>query len=125
MKPLPSREKTVYHTLDPETYNDARIVAPGYDVYNLEREWRTFWFESGKPELKNPDAAFIGFCKSRYSRKPKSLESTNVVMCVSPLPPAHKGTKAQRRVFTISQTHEVTKVANHNSTYVGFVPQMW
>jgi len=70
MKPLRSVEKTHFPTLDPETYNDARIVAPGYDVYYLEEQWRSFWFESGKPELKNPDAAFIGFCKSRHSRNP-------------------------------------------------------
>ena len=70
MKALPSPETTVFPTLDQETYNDAKIVAPGYDVYYLEQEWRNFWFESGKPELKNPDAAFIGFCKSRHNRKP-------------------------------------------------------
>jgi hypothetical protein len=70
LKPLPHADKTFFHTLDPETYNDARIVAPGYDVYHLEEQWRAFWVESGKPELKNPDAAFIGFCKSRYSRNP-------------------------------------------------------
>ena len=65
MKPA-APEKTLYPTLDPETYHDARTVAPGYDVYYLEQEWRNFWVESGKPELKNPDAAFIGFCKSRH-----------------------------------------------------------
>jgi hypothetical protein len=70
MKALPSSENTLFPKLDAETYHDARTVAPGYDVYNLEIEWRSFWLESGKPELKNPDAAFIGFCKSRYSRKP-------------------------------------------------------
>jgi plasmid replication initiation protein len=70
MKALPSSGNTLFPTLDAETYHDARTVAPGYDVYNLEEEWRRFWLESGKPELKNPDAAFIGFCKSRYSRKP-------------------------------------------------------
>jgi plasmid replication initiation protein len=59
-----------YPRLDPETYHDARTVAPGYDVYYLEEQWRAFWLESGKPELKNPDAAFIGFCKSRHERKP-------------------------------------------------------
>ena len=63
-------ETTLFPTLDLETYNDARIVAPGYDVYYLEQEWRNFWFESGKPELKNPDAAFIGFCKSRHNKNP-------------------------------------------------------
>jgi hypothetical protein len=68
MKPLPGADKIFVPTLDPETYNDARIVAPGLDVYALEHEWRAFWVQSGKPELKNADAAFIGFCKSRYNR---------------------------------------------------------
>jgi len=70
MKALPSPDESEFPRLDPETYNDARIVAPGYDVYYLEEQWRSFWLESGKPELKSPDAAFIGFCKSRHSRAP-------------------------------------------------------
>jgi hypothetical protein len=69
-KPLPEAERTLFPVLDPETYHDARTVAPGYDVYFLEQEWRNFWVDSGKPELKNPDAAFIGFCKARYKRNP-------------------------------------------------------
>ena len=36
MKPLPSPDETEFPRLDPETYNDARTVAPGYDVYHLE-----------------------------------------------------------------------------------------
>jgi hypothetical protein len=64
--PCPAEE---YPRLDSETYHDARTVAPGCDVYFLEQQWRQFWVESGKPELKNPDAAFIGFCKSRHDRK--------------------------------------------------------
>jgi plasmid replication initiation protein len=70
MKALPSPETTLFPVLDLETYNDARIVAPGYDVYYLEQEWRNFWVETGKPELKNPDAAFIGFCKRRHDKHP-------------------------------------------------------
>jgi plasmid replication initiation protein len=69
-KAVPEAEKTLFPALDSETYHDARTVAPGYDIYALEQEWRNFWVETGKPELKNPDAAFIGFCKSRYKRKP-------------------------------------------------------
>ncbi len=70
VKALPNPERTLFPVLDPETYHDAKIVAPGYDVYYLEGQWREFWVESGKPELKNPDAAFIGFCKSRYTKNP-------------------------------------------------------
>jgi plasmid replication initiation protein len=69
-KPLPSPQQSLFPVLDSETYHDARTVAPGYDVYYLEEQWRSFWFESGQPELKNPDAAFIGFCRSRYERQP-------------------------------------------------------
>jgi len=51
--------------LDPETYHDARTVAPGWDVYELEREWREWMTEPPR----NPDAAFIGFCKKWYARR--------------------------------------------------------
>ena len=57
-------------TLHPETFNDAKTVAPSYDIYYLEQEWRNWWVESGKPEIKYPDKAFLVFCKSRYERKP-------------------------------------------------------
>jgi hypothetical protein len=70
VKGLPSPEYTIFPMLDAETYHDARTVAPGYDVHWLETEWRKFWVDSGKPELKSPDAAFIGFCKNRYVRNP-------------------------------------------------------
>ena len=70
VKALPSPNHTIFPLLNAETYNDARIVAPGYDVHWLESEWHEFWTASGKPELKDPDAAFIGFCKYRYSKNP-------------------------------------------------------
>ena len=71
MKRLPSPlNQPQFPMLDPETYHDARTIAPGYDVYFLEKEWQSFWYESGQPELKNPDAAFLGFCRSRHERRP-------------------------------------------------------
>lgn len=62
------RLDTRYPLLDAETYHDARIVAPGYDVYHLERDWQRWWADSGRPTLHDPDKAFIAFCKSRYER---------------------------------------------------------
>lgn len=53
-----------------EVMHDARLVAPGYDVYGLFSEWVEWWRDTGKPELKNPGAAFIAFCKKRHERKP-------------------------------------------------------
>ena len=69
---MPGEEAVPDHAfplLDAETYHDARTVAPGWDVYELEQQWRGFWVETGKPELKNPDAAFIAFCKRRAERQ--------------------------------------------------------
>jgi plasmid replication initiation protein len=51
--------------LNVETYNDARIVAPGWDVYYLEQEWRGWITEVPR----DPDAAFVGFCRKWYERR--------------------------------------------------------
>jgi len=47
--------------LDPDTYETARALAPGWDVYVLEQEWREWMTEPPR----NPDAAFLGFCRKR------------------------------------------------------------
>jgi plasmid replication initiation protein len=63
-------EEHRFPVLDPETFHDARTVAPGYDVYALQEQWREWWLDSGGLPLKSADAAFIGFCKRRYERNP-------------------------------------------------------
>ena len=52
-------------SLSSETYHDARTVAPGWDVYYLEREWRDWITEAPR----NVDAAFIGFCRKWFERR--------------------------------------------------------
>ena len=66
----PAKAEVRYPVLDPEAYHDARLVAPGYDVYWLEQEWRDWWVDSGMPELGFPGKAFVGFCKKRHQMKP-------------------------------------------------------
>ena len=51
--------------LKSDTYEKARKVAPGLDVYALEQDWIGFWESNGRPAFNSPDAAFLGFCKSR------------------------------------------------------------
>lgn len=50
--------------LKPETVEKARAAAPGWDVYQLEREWRE-WSAKKEPP-KRPDAAFVAFCRRRF-----------------------------------------------------------
>jgi plasmid replication initiation protein len=49
--------------LRPETYQEARGYAPGWDVYAIEAEWRR-WCESEEIEPRNPDRHYLKFCKS-------------------------------------------------------------
>jgi plasmid replication initiation protein len=63
---------TAVRALDSETYHDARTVAPGWDVYYLEGEWRDWVGRNvadGMEPPRNPDAAFIGFCKKWFEKR--------------------------------------------------------
>lgn len=51
--------------LKPETHETAKQIAPGYDVYAIEEDWRA-WM---KERPKNPDAAFLGFVAKWYERE--------------------------------------------------------
>ncbi len=51
-----------------DTYDKAREVAPGWDIYALEDEWRA-WIArkvtSGEKPPTAPDSSFLGFCRQR------------------------------------------------------------
>ncbi|WBU55370.1 replication initiator protein A [Paracoccus sp. SCSIO 75233] len=64
MAPVATAETQV-PALKPGTHDRAREVAPGWDVYQLEQEWRDWIVEAPQ----NADAAFIGFCKKWYERR--------------------------------------------------------
>lgn len=57
-------QETEFH-LSADTYDEAREVAPGWDIYYLEREWRD-WI---REPPRNPDAAFLGFCRKWYEKR--------------------------------------------------------
>lgn len=47
-----------------DTHDYARRLAPGWDIYNLEDEWRS-WVHDKAIEVKDPDKHFLSFCKKR------------------------------------------------------------
>jgi plasmid replication initiation protein len=57
--------------LDPEIFERVRAVAPGFDPYWLEAEWRRLWQSSGRPAIRSPDAAFLAFARIRAARAPR------------------------------------------------------
>ncbi|EMB14853.1 replication initiator protein A [Rhodopirellula europaea] len=68
MSPSPELPQSRLH-LSEEAYARARGIAPGWDVYAIEADWRS-WMASGPGELpRDADAAFLGFCKHWAERK--------------------------------------------------------
>ena len=64
MSPAPLSDGRV-PPLNSATYEAAREVAPGWDVYHLEQEWRDWIVEAPR----DADAAFIGFCRKWFEKR--------------------------------------------------------
>jgi len=54
--------------LNTETYDRAKKIAPLFDIYGLEQEFRVWWMNTGKPVPNNLEKAFLGFCKKRANK---------------------------------------------------------
>jgi plasmid replication initiation protein len=65
MLPREKSAQQVLAFLKPDTYEDARKAAPGWDVHYLEQEWRDWMKETPK----NADRAFVGFCRKWFERR--------------------------------------------------------
>ncbi len=52
----------------PEALEQARVLAPGWDVHALAAEWRAWWAETGRRRLRAPDRAFLGWVTKRAAR---------------------------------------------------------
>lgn len=55
--------------LSAEAIERVREIAPGWDVYALEAEWRDYWLRSGRQRLRSADLAFVGFVKRRLAQE--------------------------------------------------------
>jgi hypothetical protein len=52
----------------PETLDRIRALAPGWDPYALEAEWRSFWIATGRPALRAPERALLAWVSGRVAR---------------------------------------------------------
>lgn len=51
--------------LSAEVLEEARALAPGWDVHSLQAEWKAYWASAGRVRLRSPDRAFLGWLKKR------------------------------------------------------------
>ena len=63
--PCPSRRCA---SKSSNTHDEARRLAPGWDVYVLENEWRS-WVHDKAIDVKDADKHFLAFCKKRGAYK--------------------------------------------------------
>jgi Initiator Replication protein len=65
----PPVQKTLFENipLKPSTFEIAKKHTPGWDVYELENQWRAWAQGKGDWPPRNPDGAFINFCKQKGS----------------------------------------------------------
>lgn len=68
-KPEPKLDEVSSVLLRSDTFDLARSEAPGWDVYHLEQEWRNWMADGGLDAPKNPDKAFLGFCRKWFERR--------------------------------------------------------
>lgn len=61
-RPRPARMERKGAALSSETYETARLRFPGYDIYQVESEWRSW--AAGKEPARDPDKAFLAFFRS-------------------------------------------------------------
>lgn len=57
--------QTTLGPLADTTLERAREIAHGWDIYALQAEWRDMWHRSGRPKLRSPDKAFLGWLEKR------------------------------------------------------------
>ncbi|MDD9911114.1 MAG: replication initiator protein A [Ahrensia sp.] len=58
--------------LKPDTHIKAKEVAPSWDTYHLENEWRDWMATKNLDRPKNPDKAFLGFCQKWFENHGKA-----------------------------------------------------
>ncbi|QDV81374.1 Replication initiator protein A [Stieleria magnilauensis] len=71
---IPNGSKNAHvRELQADVFHLARQKAPGWDVYELERQWRAWINTTGSPPPRDPEAAYLGFCHKWSNRNKREF----------------------------------------------------
>lgn len=62
-------DRSILARLDPDINEKARKIAKGWDMHYVKDCFAAWWAKQGKPEVKNPDALFLTFCKTWQEKR--------------------------------------------------------
>lgn len=68
VRPRPAWLEGLGEALRSETYETARLRHPGFDIYQVEKEWRAW--SKGKEAPRDPDRAYLAFFRSFAENNP-------------------------------------------------------
>lgn len=55
--------------IDRSIYEEAKSLAPNWDISYIEQQWRSWMMDGGLDAPKDPEAAFLGFCRRFYEKR--------------------------------------------------------
>lgn len=69
MHPKEEPRKSAFFFISADARLMAKKIAKGWDIDHVEQEWRSWVDEQNKGAPKNPDKAFLGFCKKWHDTR--------------------------------------------------------
>ena len=69
-RPVLAARRNPYNTnLNPDDIAEGKRLAPKYDIYNIENEWRS-WVGGRGIDVKSPRANFLAFVQTFVKKNP-------------------------------------------------------
>lgn len=56
--------RSILERLSPDTYHQARLIAVGWDIYQVADQFAAWWSKIERPVPRNADALFLKFCQT-------------------------------------------------------------
>lgn len=67
-KDSPPPDGSIADRLSSDINEAARPLVPGWDIYHVRNVFASWWAQAERPQVQNPDALFLKFCRSFFAK---------------------------------------------------------
>ncbi len=64
---------SIVDRLSADINESARPLVPGWDIYHVRNVFASWWAQADRPQVKNPDALFLKFCRSFFAKNGRPI----------------------------------------------------